>query len=111
MARCGLLTVLATALLVVVCPAAFPATAVSTWLPFDSVVVFREMLNGALVTAAPTALPSTFSCTLVVLAETAVETEMVPAIVAPEAGELIAMVGGVETGAELPQAGTAVLFE
>ena len=100
-----------TALLVVVCAAVLAATAVSKWLPFDSVVVFREKLNGALVTGVPMVLPSTWNWTLVVLADTFVVTEMIPETLAPEAGELIEIVGGVATVTELPQAGTAVLFE
>lgn len=85
-----------TAALVVVCPAALLATAVSEWLPFESLMVFRERLNGALVTAVPVLLPSTLNCTLVVLADTLVKTVMVPEAVAPEAGEVMATVGGVE---------------
>src|SRR5579864_5220183 len=105
--------VIETAALVAVCAAALLATAVSEWVPLESVAVFSERLKGALVTAAPELFPSTLNCTLVVLAETFVVTEMVPETLAPEAGELIEIVGGVEPEPEpvLPQAGTEVLFE
>ena len=52
---------IATALLVVVCAAELLATAVSEWLPLERVVVFRERLNGELVTTAPVLLPSTLN--------------------------------------------------
>lgn len=80
----------------VVCPAALLATAVSEWLPFEKVIVFNESLNGALVTAVPALLPSTLNCTLVVLADTLVETATVPETVAPDVGEVMATVGAVE---------------
>ena len=59
--RCGLLTIMMTAALVVACAAALLATAVSEWLPLERVVVFRDKLNGALGTAAPELLPSTLN--------------------------------------------------
>jgi len=62
----------------------------------ESVVVFRERLNGALVTAAPALAPSTLNCTLVVLEETLVETATVPETVAPDVGEVIEMDGAEE---------------
>ena len=40
------LTVIETAALVAVCPAALLATAVIEWLPLESVVVFSERLKG-----------------------------------------------------------------
>ena len=92
----ALLTVNDTAALVVVCPVELLATAASEWLPLASVVVFRDKLNGALVTVAPELVPSTLNCTLVVLDETLVETVMVPETVAPDSGELIEIVGAVE---------------
>ena len=76
--------------------AEFLATAEREWLPLESVVVFREKPNGALVTAAPVFVPSTLNCTLVVLEETLVETETVPETVEPGAGEVIEMVGAEE---------------
>jgi hypothetical protein len=72
------------------------ATAEREWLPLESVVVLREKPNGAVVTAAPEFAPSTLNCTLVVLEETLVETATVPETVAPEAGEVIEMVGAEE---------------
>ena len=99
----ALLTLMETATLVTVCPAAVLALAVSEWLPLLSVVVLSEKLNGALVTAAPALLPSTLNCTLVVFAETFVVIVMVPETVAPEVGEVM------ETnGAELLTWGRAV---
>ena len=89
----ALLTVTATAALVAIFPPELLATAVSEWLPLDSVAVFSEKLNGAVVTAAPESLPSTFSCTLVVLEETLVTIEIVPEIVAPDIGDVIEIVG------------------
>ena len=89
-----LLTVTIDVPLVVERPDKVLATAASEWLPSESVVVFRDKLNGALVTAAPELLPSTRSCTLAVLAETLVETLMVPETVEPESGAVIETVGG-----------------
>ena len=57
-------------------------------------MVFSEKLNGALVNAAPNWRPSTLNCTLVVLDETFVEIVMVPETVAPDAGDVIEIVGG-----------------
>jgi len=90
-----LLTVTVTAALEVDCPAELLAKAESEWLPLESVVVFNDKLNGALLTAAPELFPSTLNCTLVVLEETLVKTAMVPDTVAPESGELIEIVGSV----------------
>lgn len=56
-------------------------------------VVLSEKLTGALVIALPVLLPSTWNCTLVVSADTFVETVIVPETVAPDAGEVIEMVG------------------
>jgi hypothetical protein len=91
-----LLKVSETAALVVVCPAELLATAESEWVPLESVVVFREKLKGGLVTGAPESLPSNLNCTLVVLAETLVETVVVPETVAPESGEVIEIAGSAE---------------
>jgi hypothetical protein len=96
-----LLTVKDTAALVVVCPVELLATATSEWLALASVVVFRDKLNGALVTAPPELLPSTMNCTLLVLADTLVETVTAPETVAPESGELIEIVGAVDGAVEL----------
>ena len=65
--------------------------------------MFNEKLNGALVTAAPTLLPSTLNCTLVVFADTFVVIVIVPETVAPETGEVTETVG-----AELLTWGAAV---
>ncbi len=89
-------TVNETAALVVVCPPALLATAVSEWLTLESVAVFSERIKGALVTAAPVLLPSTLNCTLVVFEETLAETVMVPETVAPESGDVIEIVGAAE---------------
>ena len=56
--------------------------------------MFRERLNGVLVTAAPVLLSSTRNCTPVLLGETLVEIVMAPETVAPEAGEMKDAVGG-----------------
>src|SRR5579864_2997826 len=89
--------VIETAALVAVCAAALLATAVSEWVPLESVAVFSERLKGAAVTAAPELLPSTLNCTLTVFAETFVVTVTVPETVAPEAGDVIETVGGAVT--------------
>jgi hypothetical protein len=91
-----LLTVMVTVALVAVWADELEATAAREWLPLVSVVVFREKENGAVVTAAPELAPSTLNCTLVVLEETLVETATVPETVAPDAGEVIEMVGAEE---------------
>ena len=46
-------------------------------------------------TAAPVLFPSSLNCTPVVFAETLVVTATVPETVAPEAGDVIEIVGGV----------------
>ena len=56
-------------------------------------MVFSVWLNGAAVTAAPELAPSTLNCTLVVFDDTVVVTVTVPDTVAPDAGELMDMVG------------------
>jgi len=68
-----------------------------------------EWLKGAAVTAAPELVPSTLNCTLVVLEETVVVTVTVPDTVAPDAGELMEMVGAVGAAALLTVMGTAAL--
>lgn len=90
-----LLTSIETVALVAVRPPALLAAAASEWLPLERVAVFRERLKGALVAAAPEFLPSTVSCTLVVLNETFGVTEMIPETLAPETGEIIETVGKV----------------
>ena len=56
-----LLTATVTVALVAVWPAELEATAAREWLPLVSVVVLREKLNGAAVTAAPELAPSTMN--------------------------------------------------
>jgi hypothetical protein len=89
----GLFATMEIAGLTVVRPAAFPATAVSVWLPLVRVIVFNEKLNGALDNAAPVFLPSTLNCTVVASADTLINTLILPETVTPEAGEVIEMVG------------------
>jgi hypothetical protein len=96
-----LLTVMVIVALVAVWPAELEATAAREWLPLVSVVVFKEKPNGAAVTAAPELTPSTLNCTMVVLEETLVETATVPETVAPDAGEVIEMVGAEELLTEM----------
>ena len=84
--------------LVAVCPLALLATAVSMWLPLESVVVLSGKLNGALVTAGPALVPSTLNCTLVAFADALTVTVIVPETVAPEAGEVMDTLGGVGAG-------------
>jgi hypothetical protein len=91
------LTVIETAVLVAVCAAALLATALIEWVALESAAVFSERLKGAAVTAAPELLPSTLNCTLVVFAETFVATLIVPATVAPGAGDVMETVGGAVT--------------
>ena len=82
------------------------ATAAIEWLPLERVVVFKERLNGALVTLAPELIPSTSNCTLVVLDETLVVILMVPATVEPDAGAVMEIVGAAgATIAEKPFGG------
>src|SRR5579864_528448 len=102
----GLLAMITSSLLVVDCAAALLATAVSKWLPFESVVVSRKKLKRGPVTATPAFLPSTANCTLVVFEETIAVTLMVPKTIAPVAGAVIQIVGGVGvTVAEKPVVG------
>ncbi len=88
-----LFTVIKTVALVVVCPPALLAVAESEWLPLERVEVFKDMLNGALVSAAPELALSTRNCTRVVFADTLVETVMLPETVAPVSGDVMEMVG------------------
>ena len=63
-----------------------------------------------MVTAAPVLFPSTLNCTLVVFAETLVVTVTVPAMLAPEAGEVIEIVGGIGLFTGTETAALVVLF-
>src|SRR5258708_3163522 len=97
----ALLTVNDTAALVVVCPVELLATAASEWLPLARVVGFRDKLNGALGRGGGELRTSTRKCTLVVLADTLVETVIVPESVAPDSGELMEIVGAAVGAVEL----------
>jgi hypothetical protein len=88
------LTLIETPALVAVCRSAVLATAVSKWLPVESVEVLSKKLKGALVTAGPALVPSTLSCTLVVFADAVAVTVTVPETVAPETGEVMETLGG-----------------
>jgi len=88
-----LFTVIVTMALVVERPLDVLATAASEWLPLVSVVVFREKLNGAVVTVDPELLPSTMNWTSLVLEDTLVVIGTVPERVAPGAGEVIETLG------------------
>ena len=79
--------------LVVVCPPAVLATAVSKWLPLERVLVLSEKLKGALVTAGPTLVPSTLNCTLAVFAEALAVMVIVPETVVPGTGEMMETLG------------------
>src|SRR5881628_3373946 len=56
-------TVTVTAAAVAVLPAASRVTAVRTWEPSRTVVVFQAMVYGASVTGAPNFIPSSLNCT------------------------------------------------
>jgi len=89
---------IATLALVAVCPPEVLATAVSKWLPLESVVVLSEKLKGVLVTAGPALAPSTLNRTLAVFVEAVAVTVIVPETVAPAAGEVMETVGGAGGG-------------
>src|SRR3989442_153399 len=90
-------TVTLTAAAVAVFPAASRATAVRVCAPLLAVVVFQERVYGAVVTSAPRLAPSSFNCTPTTptLSVALADTVIVPATVAPGAGEEMEMVGGV----------------
>ena len=85
---------------VFVLPAASLATAVSTWAPFDTVVVFHGAEYGVLVSSAPTFTPSSLNCTPTTptLSELVAESVVVPETVEPSAGDEIATSGSVVSG-------------
>ena len=58
--------------------------------------MFRERVNGAVESAVPVSVPSTLNCTFLVLVDTLVETAMAPETVAPDAGEVMEIVGAPE---------------
>src|SRR5262245_20324418 len=82
---------------VVELPAASRATALTACGPSGTAVVFQLTLYGAAVTAAPTFAPSTLNCTMrtPTLSDACAVTVVVPDTVAPPAGAVIEMAGGV----------------
>ena len=80
---------------VVTLPAASRATALRLWAPLVVVVVFHEILYGAVVSSAPRLAPSSLNCTPTTptLSEALAETVIVPATVPPAAGAVIETVG------------------
>src|SRR5205814_1792348 len=84
-------------------PAASRATAVSVWLPSFVVVVFHAPAYGALVTSVPRLVPSSSNCTPTTptLSAALADTFTVPETVAPPAGAVIEIVGGVMSEAPL----------
>src|SRR5215469_13637378 len=92
-----LFTVIDTAGLVALFPAASTATAVRLCLPFASVFVFSDCEYAPPLIAAPRLVPSTWNCTLATatLSEDRAATVIVPETAAPEAGEVIETVGGI----------------
>ena len=85
---------------VVVLPLASRALAVSVCDPFDVAVVIHEKLYGALVSSAPTCVPSRRNATLATatLSDAFMETVTGPETVAPAAGAVIDTVGGTVSG-------------
>ena len=95
----ALLTLMETPALVAVCPPVLLAMAVSKWVLLESVAVFSATLKGALVSGSPALMPSTMNCTLVAFPDALAVIAMVPETVAPEAGEVMATLGGASGGA------------
>src|SRR6185295_10825992 len=94
-----LLTVIATAALVVVLPAASRAIADSVWLPLAAVVEFHMIEYGLVVSSAPMfVVPSSLNCTPATPTSSdavADTVTVVPDTVAPPAGADIVTIGGV----------------
>jgi hypothetical protein len=90
-------TVTTTAADVVVFPAASRATAVIVWLPFATVVVSHETLNGVPRSSAPILTPSrlNWTPTTPTLSVAFADTVIVPETVAPFTGAVTEIVGGV----------------
>src|SRR4029450_10884545 len=90
-------TVTATLAEVVTLPAASRATADTVCGPLAADAVFHGTEYGAVVSSAPTLAPSTLNCTPVTptLSVAVAEMAVVPAIVAPGAGDVTATAGGV----------------
>ena len=93
----ALLTVTLTMVDVVVLPAASRATAVNPCEPLPAVVVFQEIEYGAVVSSAPTFVPSTLNCTPATptLSEAPADSVTLPETVVPPAGAVTDTVGGV----------------
>jgi hypothetical protein len=93
-------TVTVTAAEVVVLPAASRATAVSVWEPLLEAVVSTEIEYGAVVSSAPSAIPSPKNCTPTTptLSAAFALTVTVPDTVDPFAGEVMLTVGGAVSG-------------
>jgi len=98
-------TVTETAVLVVVLPAASCATAVSVWLPFDTEVVFHEVVYGETVSSVPKFAPSSLNCTPTtpLLSEAvALTVTAEPPTDAPAAGEPMLIVGAITSTVYVP---------
>src|SRR5207248_1795196 len=93
-------TVTLTLAAVAVFPAASRATAVRTWTPSATVVVFHEIEYGAVVSSAPSGVPSSLNWTPTTptLSEASAATVTVPPTVALFAGLVTETVGGVVSG-------------
>ena len=92
-------TVTVTDVDVVRLPAASRASAVSVWDPSATVVVFHAIEYGGAVSSAPRSAPFSLNCTPATptLSDALAVTVVVPPTVAPDAGAVIATVGGVES--------------
>jgi hypothetical protein len=90
-------TVMLTAALVVIFPAASRATAVREWAAFVADPVLQDVVNGGVVTSAPSGAPSNRkpTPTTPTLSLAVADTVTVPDSVAPVAGPVIETVGGV----------------
>jgi hypothetical protein len=114
-----LFTVTVTLALVVEFPAASFAMAVNVCAPFEVVVVFQDVVYGVAVSSAPRLAPSSWNWTLATptLSVALADTLTVPDTLAPLAGAVMEMVGGVVSGdavlltATLTDALVAELFD
>src|SRR5206468_1123308 len=100
----SLATVTLTAAAVAVLPAASRATALRECAPLVVVLVFHEMVYGAVVISAPRLAPSSLNCTPATptLSVALAETVTVPVTVAPLDGAVRETVGGVVSGGGAP---------
>src|SRR5439155_24167118 len=92
---------------VVIFPAASRATAVMLWAPLVTLVVFHIRSYGAVVSSAPTALPSTLNCTpeTATLSEAFAASVIPPEYVAPAEGLVIETLGAVVSAVTIALAG------